>query len=97
MPGLFWFGRRISWVVPTCWLAFKKELAKMVLISPFGPPYRTVTRMPIFPGDRFVNFDRIVHIKEPLLIVHGIVEKAIPPAHGKNLLGLSPSVEKRFL
>ena len=52
--------------------------------------------MPIFPGDRFVNFDRIVSIKEPLLIVHGTVEKAIPPARGKSLFGLSPSVEKMF-
>gem|GEM_PF-3766893 len=52
--------------------------------------------MPIFPGDRLVNFDRIVSSKELLLIVHWTVEKAIPPAHGKSLFGLSPSVEKRF-
>lgn len=98
--GVVWaglVGGSISWVGSTCWLASEEECAEMALISPFELTYRTVTRVPIYQGDRFVNFDRIVGIKEPLLIVHGTVEKAIPPAHGKSLFGLSFSVEKEFL
>ena len=81
---------------PTCWLATEKEYAGMVLIPPFESTYRTVTRVPIFLGDRFVNFDRIVGMKEPLLIVHGTVDKAIPYGHGESLFELSPSLEKEF-
>lgn len=93
---LVWFGGSISWGVPTRWLASEEEYAEMVLISPSESTYRTVTGVPIFVGDRFVNFDRIVSIKEPLLIVHGTIEKAMSPAHVKSLFGLSPSVEKEF-
>ena len=64
----------------------------MVLISTLESIYCTVTRVPISPGDRFGDFDRMVSMKEPLLIVHGKIEKAIPTAYGNSLVGLLPSV-----
>ena len=78
----------------TCWLASEQEYAGMVLTKPFESTYRTVMRVPIFLGDRFMNFDRIVGMREPLLIVYGTVDEATPPAHGKSMLEHSPSVEK---
>lgn len=81
---------------PTCCQASEEEYVGMVLISPFESTYRTVMRVPIFPGDRFMNFDRIVGMKEPLLIVHGTVDKAIPHGYSESLFELSPSVRKEF-
>ena len=71
-----------------CWSASEKEYVGMVLSSPFESTYRTVMRVPIFPGDRFMNFDRIVGMKEPLLIVHGTVDKAIPHGYSESLFEL---------
>ena len=72
----FWWVNQ--WGGPPCWLASEQEDAGLVLIPPFESTYRTVTRVPIFLGDRFINLDRIVGMKEPLLIVHGTVDEAIP-------------------
>lgn len=82
---------------PTCWLAWEKESAGMVLTTPFESTYRTVMRVPIFLGDRFVNFDRIVGMKELPLTVCGAVDKAIPCGSSESFLEHSPSVEKEFL
>ena len=79
-----------------CWLASKKEYVGMVLISPFESTYRTVTGVPISPGDRLMNFDRIVGMKEPFLIVHGSVNKAIPRGYSESLFELLPFVGKEF-
>ncbi len=43
-----------------------------------------------------MNFDRIGGMKEPLLIVHGTVDKAIPHGYSESLFELSPSVGKEF-
>jgi fermentation-respiration switch protein FrsA (DUF1100 family) len=82
---------------PTCWLAVHKAHAGVVLISPFISTYRTVTGIPLFPGDRFVNIDRIEKMKEPLLVVHGTADGMIPYSHGERMFALSPSEEKEFL
>lgn len=82
---------------PTCWLAETHEHGAVLLISPFLSAFRTVTRIPLFPGDRFPNLHRIKNISTPLLVIHGEDDKVIPFAHGKKLFELSPSDQKTFL
>lgn len=82
---------------PTCWLAVEKEHRGVVLISPFLSAFRTVTRIPIFPFDRFPNLKRISKVKTPLLIVHGEEDQIIPFNDGKKLFELSPSTQKAFV
>ena len=71
---------------PTCCQVSEEEYAGMVLIPPFDSTYHTVRRVSIFLGDRLMNFDRIVGMKEPLSIVHGMVDEAIPYGYSEELV-----------
>ena len=82
---------------PTCWLASQKEIAGVMLISPFISAFRTVTRVPLFPNDRFHNLDRVKEFKYPLLIIHGTKDRVISHWHGEKLLGLAASPEKELV
>lgn len=81
---------------PTCWLASKEDHRAVVLISPFLSAFRTVTKIPIFPGDRFPNLNTIKKFDSPLLVIHGEDDRTIPFEHGKKLFELSPSKHKIF-
>ena len=71
---------------PACCQASEEEYAGMVLIPPFESTYHTVRRVSIFLGDRLMNFDRIVGMKEPLLIMHGTVDEAILDGYSEELV-----------
>lgn len=70
---------------PACWLAEREDTAGLVLISPFLSVYRTVTKVPLFPGDKFPNIHRIKKIDEALLVIHGTNDRTIPFSHGERL------------
>lgn len=82
---------------PTCWLAAKEDHVGVILISPFTSAFRTLTRIPIFPNDRFQNIDRIGQMKKPLLIIHGTSDRVISHWHGNKLHELSPAESKRLV
>ncbi|MFT7172239.1 MAG: pimeloyl-ACP methyl ester carboxylesterase [Paracoccaceae bacterium] len=82
---------------PTCWLAKEKEHRGVVLISPFLSAFRTFTRIPIFPFDRFPNLKRITEFETPLLIIHGEEDQIIPFQDGQKLFELSTSDQKSFV
>lgn len=82
---------------PTCWLAAREDHGALVLISPFLSAFRSVTRIPLFPGDRFPNFRFIKEITTPLLVIHGENDEVIPFSNGRKLYELSPSENKTFL
>ena len=81
---------------PACWLAEREDTRALVLISPFRSAYRTVTRIPIIPGDKFVNIKRIPHIEEPLLVIHGENDRTISISNGRAVHDLHPG-PKRFV
>lgn len=81
---------------PTCWLAEKKELAGVVLIAPFVSTFRTVSRVPLFPCDRFVNIDRIQNIKLPILFIHGTNDLVVSHWNSEQLFEKSGSQEKEI-
>lgn len=75
---------------PSVKLASEKPCAGLMLVSPFISAFRTVTRVPLFPGDQFKNIHRIGDVKVPLLVVHGDRDQVIPQWHGKKLYELHP-------
>ena len=83
---------------PATWLAEREpEVRGLVLISPFLSAFRTVTRVPLFPGDRFPNLKRIRKITCPLLVVHGERDEVIPFNQGQRLHDEHPGPKKAFL
>lgn len=81
---------------PSVWLASRKPCAGLMLVTPFVSAFRAVTRVPIFPGDRFNNINRIESIKTPLLVVHGDQDQVIGQWHGERLHELHPG-PKQFV
>lgn len=82
---------------PACWLAAKHDHAALVLISPFMSAFRSVTRIPLFPGDRFPNHSHLSRVTSPLLVIHGEEDEVIPFSQGQDLFDLSPAQRKTFL
>ncbi len=70
---------------PTIFLAHRHAVAGIILQGAFLSAYRTVTLFPIFPGDRFVNEDRIASIVCPALFIHGTDDRVVPFWHGRSL------------
>lgn len=73
---------------PSVKLASERPCARLVLVSPFVSAFRTVTRLPLFPGDKFKNIDRISSVNVPLLVIHGDRDRVVPQWHGKKLYQL---------
>ncbi|MFH1075802.1 MAG: alpha/beta hydrolase [Pseudomonadota bacterium] len=70
---------------PAIYLASTKEVAAAILMSPFVTAYKVVTRIALFPFDKFKNISRIDLVRCPLLIVHGTNDEVIPCWHGQML------------
>jgi pimeloyl-ACP methyl ester carboxylesterase len=81
---------------PACWLAERHAVRGLVLISPFRSAYRTVTRIPVIPWDKFVNIRRMAGIDEPLLVIHGEVDRTIAISDGRAVHDRHPG-PKRFV
>jgi pimeloyl-ACP methyl ester carboxylesterase len=81
---------------PATWLAKREDAAGLVLISPFLSAFRTLTRIPLFPGDKFSNISRISDVGLPLLVIHGTRDEVIPFSHGRTLHDRHPG-PKRFV
>jgi len=70
---------------PALQIAATKPVAGLVLESPFTTAFRVVTRVPLYPFDRFRNLDRIPHVRCPSLVIHGDRDRVIPFAHGQEV------------
>jgi len=66
-------------------IAAEKPVAGLILQSAFTSAYRVVTRVPIFPFDKFKNLDKIDKINCPVLIMHGAKDGIVKPWHGEAL------------
>ena len=68
----------------------------LVLESTFTSAVRTVTRIPLFPVDRFRNIDKIGAVTAPILVIHGTDDRIVPYRLGEALYVAAPS-PKRLL
>jgi abhydrolase domain-containing protein 17 len=75
---------------PTVELAVRHPVAGVILESAFTSTYRVLTRVGLLPFDRFRNARYISDIRSPILVIHGTLDRVIPPAHGRRLFALAP-------
>lgn len=66
-------------------LASHERVAGLVLQCCFVSAYRVITRVPIFPGDKFENHKKLPRVQCPVLVIHGTADETIPFWHGKRL------------
>ena len=58
--------------------------------SGFVTAFRVVTRVSLFPFDRFRNIDKIARVTCPVLVMHGSADGIVPFAHGRALFRAAP-------
>lgn len=71
-------------------LAALHPAAGLVLESSFVSGRRVLSRIPLFPFDKFRNIDRIGRVRCPVLVIHGTADRTIPFEHGQILFAAAP-------
>ena len=66
-------------------LAARRPVGGLVLESPFLTAFRVLTRIPLFPFDKFRNVDKIGRVRCPVLIMIDVA-RAIQHAHQRGIL-----------
>jgi fermentation-respiration switch protein FrsA (DUF1100 family) len=77
-------------------LAARQSVGGLILESPFLTAFRVMTRIPLFPFDRFRNVDKIGRVRCPVLVMHGEADEIVPLWHGQRLFERAPG-PKMFL
>ncbi len=70
---------------PSVDLASRQEVGGLVIESSFTTIFRVVTRIPIYPFDKFSNLTKIKAVGCPVLVMHGTADRVIPFSHGQKL------------
>jgi fermentation-respiration switch protein FrsA (DUF1100 family) len=89
------YGRSVG-AGPAIDLAARRPVGGLVVESGFVSAFRVLTRVPLLPGDRFRNIDKIGRVRCPVLVMHGRADDIIPLSHGTALWEAAPE-PKRFL
>lgn len=66
-------------------LAARKKCGALIVESSFVSAFRVMTRIPIFPFDKFESIHKIGSVKCPALFIHGTNDSLIPFRHGEKL------------
>lgn len=78
------FGRSVGGG-PSVELAYRQPVGGLVLESVFTSVFRILTKIPIFPFDKFDNLSKITAIRCPILVIHGKQDEVVPFWHGAAL------------
>jgi fermentation-respiration switch protein FrsA (DUF1100 family) len=70
---------------PAVELARHQPAAGLVLQGAFVSAYRVMTKVPVFPGDKFVNIAKVAELKLPVFMIHGTADRTVPFWHGEKL------------
>lgn len=70
---------------PSVDLAARRPVAGLILESTFVSIFQVMTRVPVFPFDKFDNLRKIGRISCPVLVIHGTKDEVIPFWHGEKL------------
>ena len=79
---------------PAVHLAATRPVGGLVIESGFTSAFVVVTRVPIFPFDKFTNLRRIAKVRCPVLVIHGAADEIIPPSHGRALFAAAPDPKR---
>jgi fermentation-respiration switch protein FrsA (DUF1100 family) len=66
-------------------LARHHPAAGLVMQGAFVSAYRVMTRIPAFPGDKFVNIAKVPQLRLPVFVIHGTADDTVPFWHGQKL------------
>lgn len=75
---------------PAVELASKQPVAGVILQGAFVSAYRVMTRIPVFPGDKFENLAKMPAVRSPVMIIHGTADDTVPSWHGEKLYDAIP-------
>lgn len=78
------YGRSVGAAL-TIDLASRKQVAAVIVQSPFVTAFRALTQIPILPFDKFNNLKKIMKVQFPILIIHGTRDTVIPFWQGKKI------------
>lgn len=67
---------------PAVELALHQPVAGLVLQGVYVSVYRTLTRIPLFPWDKFVNLSKVPQLRCPVMVIHGTADGTVPFWHG---------------
>ncbi|NES68557.1 MAG: alpha/beta hydrolase [Okeania sp. SIO2D1] len=81
---------------PSVDLASREPVAGLVVESSFTTAFRVVTRIPIYPFDKFRSIDKIKDVNCPVLVIHGNSDRVIPFSHGKQLFNTANEPKLSF-
>jgi fermentation-respiration switch protein FrsA (DUF1100 family) len=66
-------------------LASRRRVGGLILESSFVSAFRVITKIPIFPFDKFNSLSKIKKVDCPILVIHGTRDEVIPFWHGQRL------------
>jgi pimeloyl-ACP methyl ester carboxylesterase len=70
---------------PSCWLAERYPIGRLIMDGAFSSAFRVMTRIKILPWDKFDNLARLrSSITCPTLIIHGMLDTTVPFNHAKQ-------------
>ncbi len=81
---------------PSVFLASRQPVGGLVLESSFISIFRVITRIPLFPFDKFPNLDTLQDINSPILIIHGTRDQVVPFWHGQELYAVANEPKLSF-
>ncbi len=90
------YGRSIG-SGPSVDLAMRQPVGGLILESAFTTIFRVMTKIPLYPFDKFVNIQKIPKVLAPVLILHGDADQVIPFAHGQELFNAVTHPDKLSL
>ena len=70
---------------PAVELALHQPAAGIVLQGAFVSVYRTMTGIPLFLGDKFVNLNKVPQLSMPVFLIHGMDDTTVPLWHAQAL------------
>jgi fermentation-respiration switch protein FrsA (DUF1100 family) len=78
------YGRSLGGAVAID-LAARKPVAGLIVESSFVSGFRVLTRISIYPFDKFRSLDKIKQVNCPTLVIHGRGDEVIAFWHGERL------------
>lgn len=81
---------------PVIELGTRTPIKAVILESAMLSAFRILTYIPLFPFDKFRNYQKISALKVPILFIHGTKDKVIPFWHGQNLYKMSTASKYFF-
>lgn len=70
-------------------LASKQPVAALVLEAPFISAFRVMTRLPLYPFDKFSNIDKLPDVTAPVYIMHSRDDRVVPFWHSQKLFDIA--------